>query len=125
VDPGGRVIRARVVEAQVFVTDLKRAEAFYGGALGFALTSRGDTWLIYDAGLELVVMAGARSAKDSVDYGSRADTVLCLEVKGIEGAVRQLRAAGVRFLTEIEAVPQGKFAAFADPDGNLFELIER
>lgn len=115
----------KITENQVFVTDLKKAENFYSDVLRFPLKSKTADWLLYEPGLEFVVMAGALEQKPHAAYGKRADSVVCLEVSNIESVVDDLKKKKTKILSEVQSVQQGKFASFCDPDGNLFELIER
>ena len=115
----------KLAEVQSFVSDLSRARVFYEQTLGLSLKQAGGSWLIFDLnGLEFIVMGGAKPVNPP-EYGSQAVTVLCLETPDIEQTVKNLRHAGVYFLTSIKRVAQGAFAAFKDPDGNMIELIQR
>ena len=114
----------RLAEVQSFVSNLEQARVFYEQTLGLTLKSAGDTWLIFDLdGLDFVLMCGAQAVRPP-EYGTRATTVLCLATSDIHQTVKQLQKEGVYFLTGIKQVPQGSFAAFKDPDGNVIELIQ-
>ncbi len=114
----------RLAEIQSFVSNLEQARVFYEQTLGLSLKSSGDSWLIFDlSGLDFVLMSGARAVRPP-EYGTRAMTVLCLETSDIQQTVKQLQQKGVYFLTGIKHVPQGWFAAFKDPDGNVIELVQ-
>ncbi|MDP2360753.1 MAG: VOC family protein [bacterium] len=114
----------RFAEIQSFVSDLARARAFYEGVLGLPVRQGGEGWLALDCGVELILMAGASPAPHQANYGRERATVLCLACGDIEAETARLRVAGVRFLTEILTVPQGRYAALEDPDGNLLELVQ-
>jgi uncharacterized cupin superfamily protein/predicted enzyme related to lactoylglutathione lyase len=116
----------RIAEVQAFVSDLPRARKFYEDTLGFPIKKTGKDWLIFDAGgLELLVMAGAQGHQESSLYGKRPSLVICLSSRDIESDFAELKHKGVEFYSEINTVPQGRFVAFHDPDGNQIELIQR
>ena len=111
-------------EVETFISDLARSEIFYRDILGLDLKQKGDGWLIFDiSGIEFALMGGAKKLNKS-SYGKDCTTLLCLKSKNIEEDYKHLKSQGVKFLSEIQIVPQGKFATFQDPDGNLLELIQ-
>jgi predicted enzyme related to lactoylglutathione lyase len=112
-------------EIQNFVTDLKRARAFYEKVLALKIKKESLQWVIYDLfGKELVVMSGANPQPSQNDYGKTTGTAICLLSKDIEKDSEYLKQNGVKTFGEIRQFPEGKLFAFADPDGNLFELIQ-
>ena len=36
-----------------------------------------------------------------------------------------LKSQGVRFFSDVNEVPEGRYVGFQDPDGNLLELIQQ
>lgn len=119
-------MKLKIAEVQTFVSDLARAKTFYEETLGFILKQSGDDWLMYGVGgMELVLMAGAQPNADSAGYGKQARTVMCISTDDIVATHSELKAKGVEFFSDIKEVPQGRFAAFRDPDGNHIELIQR
>jgi predicted enzyme related to lactoylglutathione lyase len=122
-------MKLKFSEIQIFVTDQQKALDFYGNCLGLPLKEKGSTkgtsFLIFDLGCtELVVMSGAVRKKNTDAYKKECSTVLCFETDNMEKTFFTLKLRGVIFLTEVQLVEQGKWIAFQDPDGNLFELIE-
>ena len=110
---------------QTFVSDLSRARLFYESILGLEIKQASAHWIIFSLGsLEFVVMAGATLSAKLDTYGKTACTVLCFETDDIDRDYNQLQNKGVTFLSDVKTVPQGRFVAFADPDGNPIELIE-
>ncbi len=55
---------------------------------------------------------------------SRQEMMINYRVRNIEGMVRNLKAAGVNVLDEIETYDYGKFVHILDPEGNKIELWE-
>ena len=58
-------------------------------------------------------------------YGTECATVLCLLSDDIDQDYEALKAKGVRFFSEVNEVPEGRYVAFQDPNGNLLELIQK
>ena len=113
-------------EVQTFVSDLGVARKFYVDILGLKLVQVSDRWLILDiSGNEFILMGGARPVAQRGSYGTECATVLCLLSEDIYRDHDALQAKGVRFFSEVNEVPEGKYVAFQDPDGNLLELIQK
>ncbi|MFC1573418.1 VOC family protein [Candidatus Eisenbacteria bacterium] len=113
-------------EVQTFVSDLWSSREFYAGVLGLKLVRESDRWLIFSLnGSELVLMEGARPAPPRGPYGTECGTVVCLLSDDIQRDYDALKSCGVRFLSEITEVAEGKYVGFQDPDGNLLELIQK
>jgi catechol 2,3-dioxygenase-like lactoylglutathione lyase family enzyme len=116
------------VVAFVGSADLRRAQAFYGQALGLRLIEQNDFACVFDAnGTMLRVTAVAEVARPGY-------TVLGWRVADIAATVRDLAAKGVAFLrydgmdqdeSGIWTTPGGdRVAWFADPDGNVLSLTQ-
>ena len=96
-------------DVAIHVPDLQKAEAFYGGALGFTVTSRGDDHLAFDTGrftLWVNKDPHARSFVPSFDVSNHA------------AAKQVLEASGCKVLTA------GKVTYYQDPFGFLFDIIQ-
>lgn len=66
---------------------------------------------------------GTKNANHSV--GDHGISHFGVEVEDIEATFARMRAAGVRFHSEIKVFPSGMKAAYGrDPDGNVFEILE-
>ena len=104
-----------------WVSDMDRAAAFYGGALGLALVMRhGDEWAEFDAGSIRVGLHGAGTER-SVPRGGTA----VFQVDDLDLAKASLEERGVAFEEHLGEVPGlARYASFADPDGNSMQLIE-
>lgn len=135
--------------ASITTPDLRRAEAFYCGLLGFEVVARWN-WQAGNAGadaiyglqdtavnmlmlktgnafLELFEFVAPRGRPNEArrpvcDAGV---THVCLTVTDIEAEYDRLCAAGVPFNCPPQSVPGVLKATYArDPDGNIFELLE-
>ncbi len=115
--------RMPITKVQLFsipVTDQDRARDFYVDTLGFELlsdTSMGPEmrWVMVrppaaDTAITLVTWFGSMPA------GSLKGLVL--ETDDLDGDIERLTGEGVEFANGIEVAPWGRFAQFADPDGN-------
>jgi catechol 2,3-dioxygenase-like lactoylglutathione lyase family enzyme len=110
----------------VGVSDLDKAERFYGDVLGLPLDDQRPFALVHDNGanqLRITLVEGVRAA---------AYTVLGWVVTDLEGEIDRLVAAGVTFTRYdgmgqdergIWTSPSGaRVAWFLDPDGNNLSL---
>src|SRR4051794_29835698 len=98
------------------VTDIKRARAFYEGALG--LTVSGEfaegVWIEYALGdATLAIGSVGDQWKPSPD-----GTSVAIEVDDFEAAIKNLKAANVAFAAEGIESPCCRMAVVQDPDGN-------
>lgn len=101
-------------EIAIHVPDLVRAEAFYGGVLGFQLVSRSPEQLEFDTGaLRLYV---------NRDAGTLRSYIPSLDVPDYVVARRHLEAAGCK---TVSAGSHSEAVYFQDPFGFLFDIIER
>jgi catechol 2,3-dioxygenase-like lactoylglutathione lyase family enzyme len=95
------------------VSDLKRAEEFYGGKLGLMRNpGSGDRWVEYETGnltIGLSTFGGA----------------VALRVEDVEGARAELEAAGTEFAMDTFDSGVCHGAPFTDPDGNRLMLHRR
>jgi catechol 2,3-dioxygenase-like lactoylglutathione lyase family enzyme len=111
----------RIGHVEVFVSDPRRARAFYEGVLGFEATDvQGDfTWLRSGgAGGPEVLLRPGRSAGRAPTYQS-APLAMVLYTDDLPRTRATLEARGLRFDGEDGGCP-----AFSDPDGNWFQLVD-
>ena len=109
-------------DVTVHVSNLAKAAAFYGDLLGLKLLSEGSDECVFDlAGIKLHIHGGARAhAADP-----RAGVVLTLSTRDVFTAYEHLRSEAVTFLGDVHHVEGlGNIAVFADPDGNVFRLLQ-
>lgn len=101
------------------VTDISRARAFYEGVLGLKtgdVWEEGEkAWVEFDIGTG--TLAISNMAPDMWKPSPDGPAV-AMEVEDFDGAVAQLRAAGVKFYLEPTPSPVCRMAVVADPDGN-------
>ena len=107
------------------VTDLKRARAFYEGALGLkparVFGNETDAWIEYDIGPgTLSITNMAPQWKPSSGGGSVA-----LEVEDFPAAIQQLKSAGYSILLGPFETPVCHMAIVSDPDGNSVNIHKR
>jgi predicted enzyme related to lactoylglutathione lyase len=97
------------------VTDMKRARAFYEGALGLKPgMEAGEVWIEYGIGdATLAIGSVGDQWKPSPD-----GTSVAIEVDDFEGAIKDLKAANVTFAAEGIDSPVCRMAVVQDPDGN-------
>jgi catechol 2,3-dioxygenase-like lactoylglutathione lyase family enzyme len=110
----------------IVAPDLARAKDFYGGTLGFPLTSETPQRLVFaHPGADLVIFKGTHVAPPA-EHGATASTTFVFEVPDLAAAMTGLKAKGVVFLHAKPARNEwGRYAAFHDPFGNVVEIMER
>lgn len=120
-----------MASVRYIVDDVDRAIAFYGDALGFevvmrpaptfAMLSRGDLRL-------LLSMPSGQGGGGQVTEAGRPEpggwNRFQLEVADLAAEVERLRAAGVRFRTELVIGTGGDQVLIEDPSGNPVELFQ-
>ncbi len=102
------------------VSDLKRAEEFYVGVLGFTIRKREP----FAGGRELIVTEQGLGLTEGGPGDGRQVEHVAFEVDDVEAARRRVKDAGVRIIHEILPNSYGRSMYIADPDGNKIELIE-
>ena len=112
------------------VRDVDAALAFYVDKLGFALIERwGPPFaMVGHRDLTLWLSGPGSSASRALADGSvpvpGGWNRLVIETDGLAPLVDRLRAAGVRFRSEIVTGPGGSQILVEDPSGNPIELFE-
>ena len=133
----------------VSVADLERSIAFYRDVFGLEQACpafpfggpnyarimdlpdpRGRMCVMAGGGLQLELFEFAQpepAAKDpNHSVADRGLTHFGVDVDDIEAAFARMQAQGVRFHSPVLQFPGGMKAAYGrDPDGNVFELLER
>jgi predicted enzyme related to lactoylglutathione lyase len=106
----------------VVTEDLERQRAFYRDVLGLPERDTGEDFVIFDVDGNILELL-ARS--DAPQYARRCVCVGFL-VEDIEAAREELVRRGAETVTGVEGPAQGLYwAYFRDPEGNLFELVQR
>ncbi len=116
-------------EAVLPVKDLEAGRKFYEQTLGLTLEEETPAGIRYTAGSGRVFVYQSEFA------GTNKATAAGFEVADLEGAMAELRAAGVTFQdfdvpglkTEngIASLGGNRAAWFSDPDGNILALDQR
>lgn len=111
----------------VFAPDIAKARTFFGEVLGLRITLDEDRTLSFKGpDFALSVFACEESATDNGNYSQRAGTSVAFAVPSLEVAMSELSARGVRFLHAAPKTgPVGRYVAFTDPFGTVFELVEQ
>jgi len=112
------------------VRDVDAALAFYVDQLGFALVERwGPPFAMVGRGDLTLWLSGpgssaSRALADGAVPAPGGWNRLVIETDGLAPLVDRLRAAGVRFRSEIVTGPGGSQILVEDPSGNPIELFE-
>jgi pimeloyl-ACP methyl ester carboxylesterase/catechol 2,3-dioxygenase-like lactoylglutathione lyase family enzyme len=139
-DPAGNVVQLIQLDApapgaaapavwnvDVRVTDIAEARAFYVRTLGFEVFSEDffpPDVPLKKAGAVALVLQQEASAKAPVGYSQVARTIVRLGAGDFAAARADLARRGVRFLEFPQERESAKTAVFADPAGNVLELVE-
>ncbi len=115
---------------QINVVGLQSGIDWYSNVLGFRVSTQNNfahhgttVQLEHDKGFRLILHNAKNLAK--IQYPDDVQTMIVWETDDLDGAIATLKAKGVQFLTDRpNAINVGRFVAFKDPFGNVFELIE-
>ena len=110
----------RVWDVTFTVSDLERAADFYERVLGLSKKYQFSTYAGFDCGgVEIGLIPGTPAGEQ--------EGAPCVDflVQDVDEAYRTLRERGVRFLKEPHDTPWGgRIVLFADPDGNVLQLVQ-
>jgi len=110
----------RVWDVPFTVSDLERAVDFYGRVLGLPKKYQFRDYVGFDCG-------GVEIGLQPSTPPGEQENAPCVDflVQDVDEAYRVLRERGVRFLKEPRDAPWGgRIALFADPDGNVLQLVQ-
>lgn len=113
-----------VVWAEIPVTDMEKAMAYYGTVFGYKMvldTSGPNPMAILNNEMENV--AGHLYPGKPAPAG-QGPTVHLETVDTLEAAVERCKAAGGTVLSEPIAIPSGRFVYTQDPDGNSIGIYK-
>jgi catechol 2,3-dioxygenase-like lactoylglutathione lyase family enzyme len=116
----------------LFVGELERAKEFYVRAFELSPVYEDASSAVFRFEELLVNLLVAREAPELIEPASvggaegGARFMLTAPVDDVDGAVASLRGRGVDFLNGPQDRPWGvRTAAFADPDGHVWELAQQ
>lgn len=123
----------RVLETAIYVSDLKRAVAFYGGLLGLASISESERAAALDAGEGTVLLIflagrskeGMRSKAGWIpphDGSGPSHFALAIDRDDLEAWRRHLVDEGVEIESEVHWTRGGVSLYIRDPDDHSVEL---
>ncbi|MGC4962033.1 VOC family protein [Gordonia sp. DT218] len=103
--------------------DPQRLQHFYRHRLKLAVAREYPGGVVFHAGNGLIEVPGHMS--DGVGEGGGADAALWLQVRDVEAAERELRAADVSIVRDARTEPWGLIEMhIADPDGRTIIVVE-
>lgn len=106
------------------VSDIERTRAFYGEHLGIRFEGcdgeDGGTYLMAKIGQEVDLMVFKGDPKP----GNTPNLVFGLSEGGIDSLIERMVAAGVEIVTPVSEAPEGWFADFRDPDGQIVSFYQ-
>lgn len=111
----------RVNWLEVKVTNMKKALTFYRDTLGLKVKDEWSNYVIFDlpGTLTFAIMLGGKSGR------KEGAPNIYLAVDDLDAEYERLRGKGVKFVGEPKKQYWGGYAAlFADPDENLFYLVQ-
>ncbi len=129
-------MKQSIVQVTLVVPDYDEALAFYVGILGFdvvedtVLTEANRRWVVIapsgDAGGASLVLGLAGNSRQKMAIGNQSGgrVFLFLQTDDFARDHKAMAARGVRFIKDPRREAYGTVAVFADPFGNLWDLIE-
>lgn len=112
---------------QIGVSDLDQAIDWYCKTLGFEVAKE---HYHHPVAVDLVQKGSRlllhRAEKPiHIDYPNVAQTLICIQTDDIRESMNDLKSKGVELIHETpQNFPDGMYAAFRDPFGNVHELVE-
>ena len=128
----------KIAQVSLIVESQSNAVQFYTKKVGFEKkidfpTPAGYRWIVVGPkGQELGLALVEAGWPDDLGLGTRWKAAgappIVIETEDCEKAYKELKSNGVEFKRvwegELNKAPYGTVAFFADPDGNLFELLQ-
>ena len=115
---------SRPVHFEILADDPKKVGAFYAQALGWEVSSWGEGeptyWLITTGPKEVPGIDGGLMARELPQA-----VINTISVDSLEASLDKVRAAGGKVVREPHEIPGvGRHAYCADPEGNLFGVLQ-
>lgn len=107
---------------EIKVTDMKKAVDFYSDVLGLKIKKEWPYYVIFDlpGTITLALMLGGKKGR------KEGAPNVSLSVSNLDEEYKVLKDKGVNFVEAPKKQYWGGYAAiFADPDENLFYLVQR
>jgi len=109
----------------IFAPDLNRARQFYADILGLYLLQGDHRALTFKAPTFTITVFPCIDVSPPQNYSERPCASVAFTVPSLEEAISELTAKGVKFLHSAPNIgPIGRYVAFTDPFGTVFELME-
>jgi catechol 2,3-dioxygenase-like lactoylglutathione lyase family enzyme len=109
----------------IFAPDLNVARGFYVDVLGLNLLDGDDRALTFKAPTFLLTVFPCIDDSPPQNDSERPCASVAFTVPSLEAAISELTAKGVKFLHSAPNTGSiGRYAAFTDPFGTVFELVE-
>lgn len=109
------------------VNDIKAAESFYGGVLGFELVRKmGQSMATYRIGTkDTLVIVEAETAYDTSSRDYRVDHFgfMVGSAQEVDDMANYLKENEVNIVVGPVNRKKGRFVFFTDPDGNMIEVF--
>lgn len=109
------------------VNDIKAAESFYGGVLGFKLVRKmGQSMATYRVGTkDTLVIVEAETAYDTTSRDYRVDHFgfMVGSAQEVDEMASYLKENEVNIVVGPVNRKNGRFVFFTDPDGNMIEIF--
>jgi predicted enzyme related to lactoylglutathione lyase len=109
----------------IFASDVAASRRFFGDQLGLTVVDDEDGFWARLDDVELRVEGGARKRRLSREFYEEAGILVRIEVSEFDTFLGGIVARGIKLFGEVKDSDEGRFVGFVDPDGNLFELIEK
>lgn len=102
-----------------WVTDLDRATAYYRDVLGLTPGPRFGDWQEFsiDGPTRFAIHGGSKPVE-------RPTAQLSFTIDDLDAAIEHMTSQGSAPLGGVTNTGSNRFADFADPDGNVFQLLE-
>ncbi len=131
-------MNSKIVQVSIVVKKQADAVEFYTNKVGFKKkvdfpTPDGNRWIVVgpedqDIGLALVEAGWQDNSGLGREWKAGEGAPIVLEVEDCSKSYQELKSRGVGFKLvwgeELKKLPYGTVAFFADPDGNLFEVLQ-
>ncbi|MBB4063776.1 VOC family protein [Gellertiella hungarica] len=124
-----------ILETALYVDDIDRAEAFYGGVLGLKTVLRaGNRHVFFSLGHSILLIFNpaetekppAADALPVPPHGARGPGHACfrLSAAGLDAMAERLKAAGIAIEADFRWPGGARSLYFRDPAGNSLECAE-